>query len=214
MADGIVFVVANKRSTGNIEGVKYYPDCVMSIGHSFNNDITEHPVETGESFTDHIQNKNRTFVVQGRYNPYNISVFADDTIEQNRDRLQQAYNFLVGIRDNREIVTLVSKWATYPDCAVSSLDIGINPDNDNVLEFSISFTQIRRSITGMTNIVQVQNVSPPKKDDAASNTNKGKKNAGKSSLAKLWDWLKEEEAKDEEIRKVINDGVSTNPNKP
>jgi hypothetical protein len=213
VSDGIVFIVANKKSNTGVEGLKYYPDCVMSINHNFVNDITEQPVETGESFTDHIQNKNKTFTISGRYNPYNLTAYAGDNIEQSRDRLQQAYNFLVGLRDNRSIVTLVSKWASYPDCAVSSLDININPDNSNVLEFSINFTQIRRSFTTQTNIVQVQTVAPPKKDDASKNKNEGRKNAGKSVAAAGWDWLADAAGDDEEVKEIINDVASANPRK-
>lgn len=172
----ITFIVANKFAAGNTEiaGEKYFADCTVSISHDFSNSVTEHPVETGVSFSDHVQLKNNRFSVSGIFGQYGLNDYQADTLTRGSERIQQAYKFLRRLRDDRLTFTLVSKYETYPDCVVESLTIPVNADGSNSLYFDMSIVQIRKATTESVNLV-ISNVIDSKKDGASGTTNGGKK---------------------------------------
>lgn len=181
----ITFIVANKFKAGvsEIAGEKYFADCTVSISHDFSNTVTEHPVETGVSFSDHVQLKNNRFTVSGIFGQYGINDFQADTLTRTADRIPQAYSFLRKLRDERLTFTLVSKYETYSDCVVESLSIPANPESSNSLYFDITIVQIRKATTETVNLISAVRVVDGKKDAASSTTNGGKTTSGTPSVA-------------------------------
>lgn len=176
----ITFIVANKFKAGvsEIAGEKYFADCTVSISHDFANTVTEHPVETGVSFSDHVQLKNNRFTVSGIFGQYGINDFQADTLTRTADRIPQAYAFLRKLRDERVTFTLVSKYETYYDCVVESLSIPANPESSNSLYFDLTIVQIRKATTETVNLISATRVIDGKKDAASSTENGGKKPSG------------------------------------
>lgn len=172
----ITFIVANKFKAGvsEIAGEKYFADCTVSISHDFSNTVTEHPVETGVSFSDHIQVKNNRFTVSGIFGQYGLNDFQADTLSRGLDRIQQAYKFLRRLRDERLTFTLVSKYETYYDCVVESLNLPVSVESSNSLYFDMQVVQIRTASTENINLVSVSKVIDSKKDSASSTANGGK----------------------------------------
>jgi hypothetical protein len=172
----ITFIVANKFKAGvsEIAGEKYFADCTVSISHDFSNTVTEHPVETGVSFSDHIQLKNNRFTVSGIFGQYGLNDYQADTLSRGLDRIQQAYKFLRRLRDERLTFTLVSKYETYYDCVVESLNLPVSAESSNSLYFDMQVVQIRTASTESINLVKTSNVVANKKDAASSTTNGGK----------------------------------------
>lgn len=172
----ITFIVANKFKAGvsEIAGEKYFADCTVSISHDFSSSVTEHPVETGVSFSDHVQLKNNRFTVSGIFGQYGINDFQADTLTRTADRIPQAYAFLRRLRDERLTFTLVSKYDTYYDCVVESLSIPANPESSNSLYFDLTVVQIRKATTETVNIISATRVIDGKKDAASSTSNGGK----------------------------------------
>lgn len=181
----ITFIVANKFAAGNTEiaGEKYFADCTVSISHNFSNSVTEHPVETGVSFSDHVQLQNNKFNVSGIFGQYGLNDYQADTLTRGGERIQQAYKFLRRLRDERLTFTLVSKYETYPDCVVESLTIPVNADGSNSLYFDMSIVQIRKATTESVNLL-ISNVIDSKKDSASGTTNGGKKTSEGRSILK------------------------------
>jgi hypothetical protein len=174
----IVFIVANKKGNAGVDvgGDNYFTDCTLSINHTFSNQVTEHAVEEGANFSDHVQVMSNTFSVSGMYNKVSINPYEGNSLGKSVERLQEAYQFLLKLRNSKERFTLVSKFDSYPDCVVSSLSIPVNPDNSNSLMFSMEIKQIRVAKTNVVNIVQTDNVADFKKDDASSASNFGNSN--------------------------------------
>jgi hypothetical protein len=172
----ITFIVANKFKAGvsEIAGEKYFADCTVSISHDFSNSVTEHPVETGVSFSDHVQLKNNRFQVSGIFGQYGINDFQADTLSRGLDRIPEAYKFLRRIRDERLTFTLVSKYETYYDCVVESLSIPAAPESSSSLYFDMNIVQIRKATTETVNLITVAKVVDSKKDTASSTSNGGK----------------------------------------
>lgn len=182
-------IVANKLANSGvgetIAGDKVFTDCTVSISHTFANSVTEHPVETGVSFSDHVQNQNNRFSVTGIFSNVQLTKYAGDQLPYFNERVKAAYTFLKQLRDSRQSFTLVSMYDSYPDCVIESLDIPVSVESATSLYFTMNVVQIRRASTELTNIVQVDNVADFKKDDAAKGSNSGKGQStdiGKSGL--------------------------------
>lgn len=173
MAD-VVFITANKRANQGFEAeVKGFTDCTTSITHTFQNEVSELPIETGEAVSDHIQKKNNKFSIQGVYDRFSLVQYKEDAISY-EDRLNKAYAFLLGLRDNKTVFTLITNLDVYENCAVSNLVFTTTPETSNSLSFSMDVTQIRTATVQRVNIVQVAKVVDSKKADAASSTPAGK----------------------------------------
>lgn len=186
----IVFVVANKNKNAGVEvvGSKFFTDSTISISHSFQNSVTEHPVEQGVSFSDHVQIKNNRFTVSGVFGDFSLNRYAGDNLTFGIGRVQEAYDFLKKLRDNKTTFTLVSKYDTYPNCVIESLELPIDAQSTSSLYFNIGVVQIRTAKTELVNLVKIENVVESKKDDASGQSNGGKKSnapAGSSTLDDL-----------------------------
>lgn len=180
MAD-VFFIVANKRGQDSLNGIKYFPDCVTNIGHEFNAEATELPVEEGVAASDHVQKKNKTFTVSGMYNKYNLYKWAGDSVDETpQSRIQDAYRALVRLYESSDRFTLVSKYESYPDCVLTNLSIPVTPETGDSLTFTAEIKQLRSSQLQEVNIVQTQNVIEPKRDDASRSRSTGKKKVERS----------------------------------
>lgn len=175
---GIVFIVANKRANSNIESVagsKYFTDCTIDIQHDFSNVVTEHPVEDGVNFSDHVQVKNNRFSVNGVFSEIPLAGYSGDTIPI-AQRIDAAYSFLKKLRDSKQTFTLVSKYESYPDCVIENLTIPVGADNSSSLFFTINIVQIRKAKVSQVTLLLTNKVREDKKDSAASTSEDGKKN--------------------------------------
>lgn len=188
----IVFIVANKRANSSVDGVagsKYFTDCTVDIQHEFSNSVTQHPVETGVSFSDHVQVNNNRFTVNGVFSEMPLAGYQGDTLSLEK-RIPAAYDFLKRLRDERLRFTLVSKYESYPDCVIENLSIPVGADNSSSLFFTISVVQIRTAEVSLVNIIQAEKVREDKKDDAASQSEAGKKNPDDKGNTVFLDFVK------------------------
>lgn len=191
----LVFIVANKRANSNIESVagsKYFTDCTVDIQHEFANTVTEHPVEDGVNFSDHVQRQNNRFTVNGVFSDIPLNGYAGDSLPI-LERITAAYEFLKKLRDQALTFTLVSKYESYPDCVIENLSIPVTAETSASLHFSMSVVQIRRSKTATTTAILTNRVRADKVDTASSTTDSGKKNTTdvKKSVAVTggeWTW--------------------------
>ena len=178
---GIVFIVANKRANSNIESVagsKYFTDCTIDIQHEFGNVVTEHPVEDGVNFSDHVQVKNNRFSVNGVFSEIPLAGYSGDTLPI-AQRIDAAYSFLKKLRDSKQTFTLVSKYESYPDCVIENLTIPVGADNSSSLFFTINIVQIRKAKVSQVTLLLTNKVREDKKDDATALAEAGKKNTAR-----------------------------------
>lgn len=212
----VVFITAKKKANKGFEAdVKGFTDCTTSISHTFANDISELPIENGESVTDHIQKKNNKFTVEGRYDRFSLSPYDEDVVGQ-EDRLNKAYNFLLGLRDDRTVFTLITNLDVYENCAVASLTFNTTPETSGTLSFSMEVTQIRSAKVERVTIVQVAKVTEEKKLDAAANISTGKKKPdtsvfvdGAEGVKSLVENIAAGESIEEEIKAAMGQGAKT-----
>lgn len=183
--NSVTLIVANKKSASKgLTGTILLPDCVVSIDHKFENEVTEHPVDGKASVSDHVVNKNVTFTVSGVYNTYSVDKYFNDSVSA-KNRIAEAYNKLLYLRDSKVPFRLVSKYAAYNNCVVRSLNIPVAPDDGNTLIFSMEIVQIRLSKDfDEVRLAQVEDVSQPFVDSAQIKTQSGVKSKTKVSTDK------------------------------
>ena len=150
-------------------------DATLSEGHSWANDITENPVETGSDITDHIRGLPDQITLVGMVTntpflePGNSSggVITND----NEDLVQNVIEKIRQLKNERSVVTIFTKYVLYKDMAISSVDFTRDASTTNAAIFTIQFKNIR--------FVETQTVEVPagisKKLDKKSSTSTQKK---------------------------------------
>lgn len=118
--------------------------------HVFENEITEHPVESGSDITDHVRARAITVTVDGV-----VSDTPFGALAKRRDELvivggeafakpsEEAFARLLEINDTREPITIETSLRTYTDMVLESFRAPRNAGTGDALRFSATFKQIR-----------------------------------------------------------------------
>lgn len=116
-------------------------DVTVSEEHSFDSEVTEHPVESGADVADHVRARPIVVTLEG--------VVSNTPIGALRDRRSSAGSTsppsdallkLLLIRDLREPVSITTALQQYDDMLLSSLSVPVGPDD--ALNFRATFTQV------------------------------------------------------------------------
>jgi hypothetical protein len=126
--------------------------------------------------------KNATFSISGIFNKYSLSQYANNIVS-GENKVQEAYDYLLSLRNNKTPFTLVSKFSAYPDCVVKSLEIPVTPtDGNSTLVFSMTVQQIRFSESEDVTLVRAIEVESTFFDTASSKESTGKAQVGLAIL--------------------------------
>ncbi len=119
-------------------------DASLSERHEFENIITDFPIETGGEVSDHIYMKPDRVMIQG-FITNSPPVFFDltNTLGRN-DRVGDALETLKSIRDNRELVTVVTGLIIYDNMAMKRLTIPRSSRTGETLRFTAEFVKITK----------------------------------------------------------------------
>lgn len=176
-------------------------DCTVSESHKDEVEITDHPVETGSTISDHIRKRPISLSLEGIVTNTPVvflaSLMADSPVENDfipsPDRVTRAYQELRRIQEEGEIVDVVTSLREYKNLAIESLSVSRSAETGNALNVSISLREIvlAKSLS--------IDLPVPEAVVSAAKTSKGKvtkkesspAQAGKmqSNLAKLVDFL-------------------------
>lgn len=152
-------------------------DCSVTETHTEESDITEHPVEDGGTTSDHIVSLPSKLDLNGIVTNtpivYLASQFAkspnvEDTFGS-ADRVATAYDELLRIKKQGEIVTAITSLREYSNMAIKTLVVVRDAANGKVLNATISLREVPT--------VKTQSASIPVPADVGNNddTNKGRK---------------------------------------
>ena len=172
--NSVVLIIANKQQASAV-GTLLLPDCVVSITHKFENEVTEHPIDGKASISDHVVNRNVTITLSGIYNTYAIQKYKNDSVSST-NRVAEAYRKLLDLRNSRTPFSVVSKYDVYNDCVVKSLSIPVAPDDGNTLIFNMDVVQVRLSKDfDNVRLVNIEDVSVGVVDSAQVKSQSGVK---------------------------------------
>lgn len=165
-------------------------DATMRENHGMTSKVTEFPVEDGAAISDNIVNNPREVTVEGLISnsPTQIlggrldkqargTVVNGKLFGKNINRAELAFQELERMHDAKELVTLVGRFKTYKNMAMTEAPVNRTPQDGDVIQFSVSFREVRK--------VSLQTASFKalftKKETAQPVKNKGQQTGSKST---------------------------------
>jgi Dit-like tail protein len=141
-------------------------DCVRQETHSFDSDVTSHPVEKGADVTDHVRPRPITVTLECIVSNTPIEPVASQR-PAGGIPAEDAHAWLMGIRDDREPVTIETHRRAYENMVLTSLSEPLDAATGDGLVFSATFVQIE--------LVQIEKVTVISTPRAARKKNLGHK---------------------------------------
>ncbi len=119
----------------------FFIDCLLSDSHTFDSDVTEFPVESGSTISDNIRNKPLVVTMECvvTNSPIGQLVSLRDKVS---DPADSAYDLLLKIRSDRQLVTITTSLRTYIDMALQGLTIPRESGRGDELKFTATFKQV------------------------------------------------------------------------
>lgn len=125
-------------------------DATLSEVHTSEADVTEHPVEEGANITDHIRRLPEAVEINGIVSNTPIvflaSLTAESPLENDvtpvTDRAGAAYDELIRIKDQGELVTVVTTLRDYENMALTSVVVNRDAQSGNVMNAQLSLREI------------------------------------------------------------------------
>lgn len=201
-----ITTLLNKKINARIAAIKL--DASVSELHSYENEITQYPIEDGGQIIDHVRQLpiglsidglvTQTPVVEftGSTSPddaeFNSIVRTDQT-----DVVSVAFNELLKYggfptegndeknKDTFELVDVVTGLRVYSNMAIKSISIPRNATTGRSLRFSIQLIQVEKATVDfaeLPNVANINNTEPNIKNEAQSTQEKGVVATEKKSL--------------------------------
>lgn len=120
-------------------------EATVSETHSYQSRVTRHPVQEGNDIADHIVNEPKIVEISGFISNNPISVGLGDRIFDRLsflDRAQRAFDILEEIRDEKELVTVVTYYKIYQDMAITNVRVPRTPQTGNGIAFTVQLQKI------------------------------------------------------------------------
>ncbi len=160
-------------------------DVVMTEDHTWASEVTSNPVEDGEPVCDHVQRKADTLSISGVISNASLQRWKGYFWEKLSELLtresdvQIAFDKLRQIMDDRQPVTVYTRYRTYPDMVMTSLSIPRKREDGDAIEFTASFTHVRRVSTLLVDSEEA-GINPEQSDSAETeHKSSDTKNRGK-----------------------------------
>lgn len=147
-------------------------DSTKSATEDYGAEVTEHPVETGFSITDHVFLKNTQIQIQGVFGEYNfynpatsdyktVVFYNEITGEfsggyESVGHVQRMRQILRNMRDNRELFTLTiaqdvgvnaGDFEVFFNCVIANLNFSASEGSGDTLAVTMTITPIRTAVT-------------------------------------------------------------------
>jgi hypothetical protein len=127
-------------------------DAGVSETPEFDLDVTDHPVETGASITDHSLVRPVILSIEGIITDTPIGLIAESREESGVLPTNDGFQKLLDIKDAREPVTIVTSLKTFKNMVMQSLTVPRDASTGDALIFRATFKQIRLVTNARTTI--------------------------------------------------------------
>ena len=159
MSIGILVDVGQSLTKFTSELVSIDLDVTNDEIHEWTNEVTTNPVEIGAPISDHIQELPDKIRITGMISD---SAISDNVIRQfsNIDdsqfltRSQTTFDLLRNLIKDKKLVTVYTRYKTYTDMALVSINLPRNNTTGDAINFTAEFMHVR--------IVSTQSVDIPK----------------------------------------------------
>jgi hypothetical protein len=116
-------------------------DAAITEDHTFESEVTEHPVETGADITDHARAKPVQISLEGIVSNTPIGAVADLRTEGTLPSAE-ARALMRKIRDDREPITIVSTVRVYKNMMLLSLSESRSAETGEAYRFRATFKEV------------------------------------------------------------------------
>jgi len=113
-------------------------DLQLTESHSFDSEVSNHPVENGSPISDHIQKKLSTGSASFYVSNYSLTI--DELVT---NRVQDVYDLFKQLWKSKELVTLVTDLDVYEDVAITKVGTSRAEKTGEAGTFEVSFTEFR-----------------------------------------------------------------------
>ena len=155
-------------------------EATISVSHTATAQTTDHPVESDDQgnidVTDHIRADPETVTINGVISNFPIVLFRTLRGQPSigggdpATRLEDAYKFLRGIKEDGKLVDVTTRLREYENMAIIGLSTTQDKDTSEILDITIDLREIRIATTQQTDAPE------PTQASSAKKTNRGKKN--------------------------------------
>lgn len=117
-------------------------DALLSEEHSYNNQVSRHPIEEGEDVNDYIRSEPDIVTIRGIVSktPISIPLFLSNFA----GRYRKAFGDLRKLAKKGTVFDIVTVKRKYKDMAVLSLNISSDRNTGEVVDFTMTCQKIRR----------------------------------------------------------------------
>ena len=189
MLTTLLFEPKRKGKIGTLE-----IDVVFEEQPDFDSDVTQYPIETGESISDHVILNPIKLTMRGFISQTPIRILDTNTILGN-DLVQTAFDKLLEIRDSKDVVDVVTGLKVYSDMIMNRLSFPRDRQTGQSLNFRAEFIQIKKTASILeTGEIPVSDLSTDERiqDIAPSNVNtgmQGLREASSEMTERIINWL-------------------------
>jgi len=150
---------ANKRR-GKIGSLEL--DAILEEQHSFSSEVSQYPIETGESISDHIALNPESVMMRGFITNTPVDfINALTDLAFGADLVQTAFDKLIEIWKSKEVVTVVSGLKVYDNVVLRKLSIPRDRTTGQSLRFKAEFVEMITTNSSLTDDnIPTSNISP------------------------------------------------------
>ncbi|MGL6011264.1 MAG: phage baseplate protein [Shewanella oncorhynchi] len=130
---------------GNIE-----LDLNLEEDHEWGAEATMNPVEDGSPVTDHVVEQPDKLSIKGFVTDTPLTITSQSVAIENRT--QPVFDLLRELIKAREPVTVYTKYRTYPDMVITSINVPFNSSIGEAIEFGMNFVHIRKVATQIVDV--------------------------------------------------------------
>lgn len=161
LADILGFNIKNPTQVGSLK-----VDIVKSFEYTYDQDVTEHPVETGFEIADHIVNKPLKLTMTVGIASSPVTWFWKNGF--GAKKFANGLQLLEEIRDKKEPVTIVRPEKKYDNMVMTSCRVSKQDSTKSIIYADLSFMQIVKVTTQTTAIPE--NVVTASQEENAGET--------------------------------------------
>lgn len=156
-------------------------DVTQDEAHEWSNDVTQFPVEIGSPITDHIQPQPDKVSMSGIISNSAIGEVALNKINNGDDLVQNAFDLLRKLMDDRILVTVYTRYKVYTDMALKSCNIPADSSIGDSIKFKLEFIHVRMVNTQTVDVPDgISKKLDKKSGDSVKKKTEPQKAAGKT----------------------------------
>jgi hypothetical protein len=143
MSIGILIDIGQSITSVYSDVISFDFDVTQDEAHEWTNDVTQFPVEIGSPITDHIQPLPDKVTLSGMITNSAIGENALAEINGGDDRVQNAFELLLKLKEDRILLTVYTKHKIYTDMALKSVNLPRDASIGDSIKFKMEFVNVR-----------------------------------------------------------------------